>query len=32
MMKNPRLLLLLINLALIAAWLAQGRHSWPDGA
>jgi len=33
MMKmNPRLLLLLINLALLAAWFAQGRHSWPDGA
>jgi len=32
---KPRLLLLLVNLALLAAWLGQcgvGRHSWPDGA
>jgi hypothetical protein len=30
---KPRLLLLLVNLALLAAWLGQFRpsHSWPDG-
>jgi hypothetical protein len=30
---KPRLLLLLVNLALLAAWLGQwGAHrSWPDG-
>jgi hypothetical protein len=30
---KPRLLLLLVNLALLAAWLGQcgGRYSWPDG-
>ena len=33
---KPRLYLLLINLALVAAWLGKfgwGRgHSWPDGS
>jgi len=33
---KPRLYLLLINLALLAAWLGQcgwgKHHSWPDGA
>ncbi len=31
---KPRLLLLLVNLALLAAWLGQCRphHSWPDGS
>ena len=32
---KPRLFLLLVNLALLAAWLGHcgaGRHSWPDGA
>jgi hypothetical protein len=31
---KPRLLLLLVNLALLAAWLGQWnpRHSWPDGS
>jgi hypothetical protein len=29
-MRNPRFLLLLINLALLASWLAKAR-SWPDG-
>ncbi len=30
---TPRLLLLLLNLALLAAWLGKVRpgHSWPDG-
>jgi hypothetical protein len=29
---KPRLLLLLVNLALLAAWLGQfGRASWSDG-
>ena len=29
---KPKLLLLLVNLALLAAWLGQGRlDSWPDG-
>jgi hypothetical protein len=28
---NPRLLLLLVNLALLAAWLGKLPHSWPDG-
>jgi len=30
---NPKLLLLLLNLALLAAWLGQvrPRDSWPDG-
>jgi len=30
---KPRLLLLLVNLALLAAWLGQVRPdtSWPDG-
>jgi hypothetical protein len=29
---KPRLLLLLVNLALLAAWLgAFGRQSWSDG-
>jgi hypothetical protein len=30
---KPRLLLLLVNLALLAAWLGtySGRDSWPDG-
>jgi hypothetical protein len=29
---NPRLLLLLLNLALLAAWLGKVRPgSWPDG-
>ena len=30
---KPRLLLLLVNLALLAAWLGQwsGYRSWPDG-
>ncbi len=30
---KPRLLLLLVNLALVAAWLGQfGYRSWPDGS
>lgn len=31
---NPRLLLLLLNLALLAAWLGKVRPggSWPDGS
>ena len=30
---KPRLLLLLVNLALLAAWLGKCRpHSWPDGS
>ena len=30
---KPRLLLLLVNLALLAAWLGKVRpdYSWPDG-
>ena len=29
---NPRLMLLLVNLALFAGWLAKfGCKSWPDG-
>jgi len=29
---KPRLILLLINLALLAAWLGKcGYRSWPDG-
>jgi hypothetical protein len=29
---KPRLLLLLVNLALLAAWLGKfGMASWPDG-
>jgi hypothetical protein len=30
---KPRLLLLLVNVALLAAWLGKVRpdHSWPDG-
>jgi len=28
---NPRLLLLLVNLALLAAWLGKASPSWPDG-
>jgi hypothetical protein len=32
---KPRLLLLLVNLTLLAAWLGtwvgRGRPSWPDG-
>jgi hypothetical protein len=30
-MMKPRLLLLLINLALLAAWLGKFGRSWPDG-
>jgi hypothetical protein len=33
-MRNPRLVLLLVNLALLVAWLGQfapPRFSWPDG-
>jgi hypothetical protein len=30
---KPRLLLLLVNLALLAAWLGElGMRSWPDGS
>jgi hypothetical protein len=29
---KPRLLLLLVNLALLAAWLGKARESWPDGS
>jgi hypothetical protein len=31
---KPRLLLLLVNLALLAAWLGQylPERSWPDGS
>jgi len=29
---KPRLLLLLVNLSLLAAWLGQVLHSWPDGS
>ena len=30
---KPRLLLLLVNLALLAAWLGKcGWKSWPDGS
>ena len=32
---KPRLLLLLVNLAVLAAWLGRCRvphHSWPDGS
>ena len=32
---KPRLLLLLVNLALLAAWLGHSavpHHSWPDGS
>jgi hypothetical protein len=29
---KPRLLLLLVNMALLAAWLGEwGLRSWPDG-
>ena len=28
---KPRLLLLLVNLALLAAWLGAAAPSWPDG-
>ena len=30
---KPRLMLLLVNLALLAAWLGKWgvNHSWPDG-
>jgi hypothetical protein len=28
---KPRLLLLLVNLALLASWLGHVRYSWPDG-
>jgi hypothetical protein len=28
---RPRLLLLLVNLALLAAWLGWARDSWPEG-
>ena len=28
---KPRLMLLLVNLALLAAWLGKCKHSWPDG-
>ena len=30
-MRNPRLLLLLVNLALLASWLGKAKCSWPDG-
>jgi hypothetical protein len=29
---KPRLLLLLVNLALLAAWLGKFGRSWPDGS
>jgi hypothetical protein len=29
---KPRLLLLLVNLALLAAWLGKAHKSWPDGS
>jgi hypothetical protein len=34
---KPRLFILMVNLALLAAWAGQcgwthGRHSWPDGS
>jgi hypothetical protein len=32
---KPRLILLLVNLALVAAFLGKcgyGKHSWPDGS
>ena len=33
---KARMLLLMVNLALLAAWAGrcwpQGRHSWPDGS
>jgi hypothetical protein len=32
---KPRLLLLLVNLSLLAAWLGRchfPHHSWPDGS
>jgi hypothetical protein len=31
---KPRLLFLLVNLALLAAWLGECglEHSWPDGS
>jgi hypothetical protein len=28
---KPRLLLLLVNLALLAAWLSKAKGSWPEG-
>jgi hypothetical protein len=28
---KPRLLLLLLNLVLLAAWVGRLRPSWPDG-
>jgi hypothetical protein len=28
---KARLLLLLVNLALLAAWLGHGARSWPEG-
>jgi hypothetical protein len=28
---NPRLLMLLVNLALLAAWVGKCKGSWPDG-
>jgi hypothetical protein len=32
-LMRPRLFLLLVNLALLAAWLGKchPKHSWPDG-
>jgi hypothetical protein len=29
---KPKLLLLLANLALLAAWLGESGLSWPDGS
>jgi hypothetical protein len=29
---KPKLVLLLVNLALLASLLGKGWHSWPDGA
>jgi hypothetical protein len=28
---KPRLMLLLVNLALLAAFVGKCKHSWPDG-